>query len=322
MPKQSNDHNDLEVAKRVLQQEQEGLHALEDWLGEDFAAAVELIANSDGRVILSGMGKSGHIAHKIAATMASTGTPAQFVHPGEASHGDLGMVTKNDVLVLLSNSGETKELHDIIDYSRRFSIPLIGIVRRDSSILVSASDVALVLPEIPEASSVDAPTTSTTMMLALGDALAVALLERKGFGIEDFNVFHPGGKLGTRLLKVSDIMHKDADVPMVGNEAQMADVLLEMTGKRLGCAGVVDDANKLLGIVTDGDLRRHMSDDFTKLPVADVMTAEPVTIHSEALASEALQIMEQRAITNIFVVDDGIVVGVVHIHDILKAGVA
>ena len=314
-------NTDIKVAKRVFELEIEGLKALEDWLGDEFCAAVDLLFATKGRVILSGMGKSGHVARKIAATMASTGTPAMFVHPAEASHGDLGMVTKDDAVILLSNSGETAELKDVINYCKRFDIPLIGMVRRKSSVLVSASNVALVLPEVPEACTVNAPTTSTTMMLALGDALAVALLERHGFDNEGFNVFHPGGKLGAAFMKVADLMHSGEGLPLVAEDALMADALIVMTKKSLGCIGVVDGSGDLLGIITDGDLRRHMSSDITKRKVVDVMTKDPLTISREDLASQALNAMESRSITNLFVVEAGKPVGVLHIHDILRAGV-
>lgn len=312
---------DITSAKRVFELEIEGLKALEDWLDERFINAVDLIFASKGRIILSGMGKSGHIGKKIAATMASTGTPAFFVHPGEASHGDLGMIAKEDVVILLSNSGETAELKDIISYCKRFNIPLIGMVRRESSVLVEASDVALVLPAVPEACTVNAPTTSTTMMLALGDALAVALLERRGFDNDDFNVFHPGGKLGAAFLKVKDLMHGDDSLPLIGDASLMSDALIVMTGKSLGCVGVVNKRGELLGIITDGDLRRHMSADLTKKKASDIMTKEPLTITEKELATKALNVMEESAITSLFVISNKKPVGVLHVHDILRAGV-
>jgi arabinose-5-phosphate isomerase len=244
-----------------------------------------------------------------------------FVHPGEASHGDLGMITKDDVVILLSNSGETAELKDIIGYCERFKIPLIGIVRRSTSVLVSASNVALILPQVPEACNVNAPTTSTTMMLALGDALAVALLERRGFSSEDFNVFHPGGKLGSAFIKVKDLMHKDEEVPLVHSGLLMSDALLVMTEKRFGCVGIINKSGDLLGIITDGDLRRHMAHDLISKKVDDVMTVKPTVIEENDLATKALNIMESRSITNLFVVGNKKPVGILHIHDILRAGV-
>ncbi len=312
----------FDSAKRVFEQEIKGLEALRDALDEHFARAVDVIAGLKGRLIVSGMGKSGHIARKIAATMASTGTPALFVHPGEASHGDLGMITRDDAVMLLSNSGETSELRDIIHYTRRFSIPLIGMARRATSALIEASDVPLVLPAVPEVSPVDAPTTSTTMMLALGDALAIALLDRKGFSREDFHVFHPGGKLGAAFLHVKDLMHKGAAVPLVQEGTKMSEVLIEITSKSMGCAGVVDAENRLLGIITDGDLRRHMSADITTKLAHEVMTKNPVATTAHALAAQALSVMNDKSITNLFVLGEAKKVeGIIHIHDCLRAGV-
>ena len=279
------------------------------------------IAGLKGRVIVSGMGKSGHIARKIAATMASTGTPAHFVHPAEASHGDLGMITKDDAVLALSNSGETAELSDMVNYCKRFGITLIAMVRRKGSMLVEAADIAMVLPEIPEASPTDAPTTSTTMMLALGDALAIALLERKGFTRDDFGVFHPGGKLGKAFIRVADLMLSGDQLPLVVEAAPMREVLLVMTAKTFGVAGVLDSKGNLAGIITDGDLRRHMQPDLLEKKAAAVMSKNPVSIRPQALAAEALGIMNERSITSIFAVDNGKPVGIVHIHDCLRAGV-
>lgn len=312
---------DIKHAKNTLTTEINGLKALQSWLGEDFVKAVDLIHKTEGHVVISGMGKSGHIANKIAATLSSTGTPAIFVHPGEASHGDLGVITKNDVVILLSNSGETAELKDIINYVKRFSIPLIGIVRRKTSILTEAADVALILPDVPEACQINAPTTSTTMMLALGDALAVCLLERKNFGHEDFGVFHPGGKLGSAFIKVADLMHTDQKVPIVRDSDLMGKVLIEITSKSFGCTAVTDNKNQLIGIITDGDLRRHMSDTITTLTAKDVMSKSPVTITGEQLASAALALMQKKTITSLFIVKDNKPVGILHIHDLLRAGV-
>lgn len=314
-------HDDITAARLVLQQEIKGLQALNDYLGEHFVAAVELIANTKGRLIISGMGKSGHVARKIAATMASTGTPSYFVHPGEASHGDLGMITQQDCVMLLSNSGETAELRDIIAYCTRFDIPLIGVVRRAASTLVEESTVPLALPDIAEASPTGAPTTSTTMMMALGDALAIALLQRRGFTREEFHVFHPGGKLGQAFTRVSSLMHKDEEVPLVQPNTPMSEVLLTMTAKRFGCAGVVEN-NVLIGVVTDGDLRRHLSGDMLSLDAGAVMTHSPLSIAPTALATEALQVMNAKSITSLFVVDETKrPVGIVHIHDCLRAGI-
>lgn len=313
---------DVAAGRRVLDAEARALDALAASLGSAFAAAIAALADAHGRVVVSGMGKSGHVGRKIAATLASTGTPAFFVHPGEASHGDLGMITKGDAVVALSNSGETPELSDIVAYTRRFTIPLVGITSKPGSSLAQAADVALILPPIPEACPMGlAPTTSTTMMLALGDALAVALLERKGFTAADFRVFHPGGQLGQRLLKVADIMHGGDTLPLVGPDSAMAEVILVMTAKSLGCAGVVGADGRLAGIITDGDLRRHMRSDLLGLKAREVLTGAPKTVPPNMLAAEALRIINEKAITSLFVVEDGRPVGVLHVHDLLRAGV-
>nr|WP_068431636.1 KpsF/GutQ family sugar-phosphate isomerase [Magnetospirillum sp. XM-1]CUW38490.1 D-arabinose 5-phosphate isomerase\ len=318
------DSDALATARRVLDTEARALDSLAAALDGPFLKAVTLIEGAPGRVIVTGMGKSGHVGRKIAATLASTGCPAFYVHPAEASHGDLGMVTGDDSVLALSNSGETPELGDIIAYTRRFGIGLIGITSRDGSTLATAADVALVLPANPEACPMGlAPTTSTTMMLALGDALAVTLLERKGFTAADFKVFHPGGQLGQRLLKVSDLMHGGDGLPLVGADTAMADVLLVMTAKSLGVAGVTDADGKLAGILTDGDLRRHMSPGLLTAKAAEVMTASPRTVPPNLLAAEALRQMNARSITSLFVVEsDGRPVGVLHVHDCLRAGLA
>lgn len=320
--KSSHTEEDIAHGRAVIVQEAQGLQALANALDVQFARAVDIIAHSSGRVILSGMGKSGHVARKIAATMASTGTPAHFVHPGEASHGDLGMITPDDVVIALSNSGETAELSDLIGYCKRFTIPLIAMVRRKTSMLVEAADVPMVLPEVPEASPTNAPTTSTTMMMALGDAIAVALMERRGFTREDFSVYHPGGKLGKAFVRVRDLMHADDQLPLVPLDAPMKEVILVMTAKTFGTAGVVDAAGKLAGIITDGDLRRHLGDDMLRMSAAKVMTAAPLTIRPGALAAEALAIMNQRSITTLFAVEEGVPCGILHIHDCLRAGIA
>jgi arabinose-5-phosphate isomerase len=285
-----------------------------------------VLARVTGRVIVTGMGKSGHVARKIAATLASTGTPAQFVHPGEASHGDLGMITPADAIVALSNSGETSELTAILAYSRRFGIPLVAMTRGARSSLAEAADVALLLPPSAEACPLGlAPTTSTTMMLALGDALAVALLERKGFSATDFQVLHPGGQLGRQLVRVEDIMHAGAELPLVPEGTLMAEAILTMTAKSFGCIGVTDGAGRLIGIVTDGDLRRHMGTDLLGSRVDQVMSRHPRTIRPRALAAEALALMNGQTprITCLFALGEaGVPVGIVHIHDCLRAGIA
>jgi arabinose-5-phosphate isomerase len=314
---------DIEAARRVLRTERQGLEALAASLDGSFAAAIDVFAAVQGRVVVTGMGKSGHVARKIAATLASTGTPAQFVHPAEASHGDLGMIAASDAVLALSNSGDTAELGDIVAYAARFRIPLVAMTRRAPSVLAEAADVALVLPATEEACPLGlAPTTSTTMMLALGDAIAVALLERKGFSSEDFKVFHPGGRLGRRLLRVADIMHGGSAVPLVPRGAPMSEAVLVMTAKSFGCVGVTE-AGRLAGIVTDGDLRRHMESDLLARAVEEVMTASPKTIGPGALAAEALGIMNERAITSLMVVDEERrPLGILHIHDCLRAGIA
>lgn len=308
-------------ARRVFQREIEGLHALESAMDDTFVRLVDLVYGLKGRLIISGMGKSGHIARKIAATLASTGTPTYFVHPAEASHGDLGMITPDDAVLCLSNSGETSELHDIIGYTRRFSIPLVALVRRERSILVESADIAVILPEVPEASPTGAPTTSTLMMLAYGDALAVALLEKRGFTKADFGVFHPGGKLGKAFISCADLMHAGEELPLVAQSEPMRQVLITMTAKRFGCAGVVDEAGKLVGVITDGDLRRHMGDTLLHSSAEAVMSRHPVTVSSPQLAAEALGIMNEKSITFLFVVDDGAPVGILHVHDCLRAGI-
>lgn len=313
----------IETARRVIRTEAEGLSQLADGMGEDFARAVEMMLGARGRVIVSGMGKSGHVARKIAATLASTGTPAQFVHPAEASHGDLGMLTANDVLLMLSNSGETPELADMIAYSRRFGIPMIGVASRAGSTLLKQSDVAITLPRAAEACGTGVvPTTSTTMTLALGDALAVALMEHRQFQPEDFRNFHPGGKLGAQLSRVRDLMHHGAALPLVSGSAPMGETLLEISRKGFGVVGVTDQEGLLAGIITDGDLRRHM-EGLLSLTAADVMTEHPRTISPDALAEAAVGVMNERKITCLFVIDPaspGQAEGLIHIHDCLRVG--
>jgi arabinose-5-phosphate isomerase len=315
---------DLAVARRVLRVEADGLLALAESVDDSFVAACAILAGVRGRVIITGMGKSGHIARKIAATFASTGTPAQYVHPGEASHGDLGMIREGDAVLAMSNSGETTELADVIEYTRRFHIPLIAITGNPTSTLAKHADVVLILPPVPEAAAdVLAPTTSTTMNLALGDALAVALLERRGFDAEDFRRFHPGGKLGRRLLKVADLMHGAEELPLAAPGDSMAVTVLRMTEKRFGVIGVADAAGVLIGVITDGDLRRHMRPDLLERKAGDVMTGKPVTTTGDALAAEVLGVMNERRISSLFVVGSGDrPIGIIHIHDLLRAGVA
>lgn len=312
----------IESAIATIKTEIDGLNSLLNFFDEKYIQAVELILNCKGRVIISGMGKSGHIANKIAATFASTGTPSFFIHPGEASHGDLGMITQDDVVILLSNSGETKELRDIIYYCKRFEIPIIGFIRRAESELAKASDVPLVLPAIPEANKVNAPTTSTTMMLALGDALAVSLIEARGFNSEKFGTFHPGGKLGSKFVKVSDLMRLGSEVPLSLEDQKMSEVLVEMTSKHLGCTGIINSKGELLGIITDGDLRRHIDKNFLEHSAQEIMTKNPITTNPSSLAVEAIAIMNKKSITSLFVLEGQKIVGILHLHDCLRAGIA
>jgi len=314
-------------ALRTLNIESEGITALaaamSDGLGAPFVAAVDTIRAARGRVIVTGMGKSGHVARKIAATLASTGTPAFFVHAADASHGDLGMITSDDVMLALSWSGETEELKDLINYSRRFRIVLIAVTVNVESTLGKAADIVLVLPETREACPHNlAPTTSSLMQLALGDALAIALLESRGFTAIDFGVFHPRGKLGAALKFVRDVMHPGDAVPLIKRGSPMSEAIVEMSGKGLGCVAVTDDSGKLAGVITDGDLRRHMRVDLLQAPVDAVMTVAPKTVRPDQLASEALQILNSSKITALIVVESDRPVGIVHFHDLLRAGVA
>ncbi len=313
----------LHAGRRVIIEEADALQKLADQLSIGFAEATALIINAKGRIIVSGMGKSGHIARKIAATLASTGTPAHFVHPAEASHGDLGMITPTDVVIAISNSGEVPELANLVAYTRRFGIPLIGITSRTGSSLATQSDIVLKLPELGEACGAGVvPTTSTTMTLALGDALAIALMEHRDFTPENFRKFHPGGKLGARLSKVGDLMHRGDAVPLVHQDTPMGDTLLTISQKGFGVVGVLNDERHLIGVITDGDLRRHM-DGLLDLSAGQTMTANPQTIGPEALAEEAIAAMSGH-ITCLFVTaseGDADVVGILHIHDCLRAGV-
>jgi arabinose-5-phosphate isomerase len=311
----------LAAGRRVLSIEADALSDFAETLGEDFANAVEALLHARGRIVVSGMGKSGHVGAKIAATFASTGAPAQFVHPAEASHGDLGMVTPDDVLLVLSNSGETPELSDILAHAKRFDITLIGVASRPDSTLIQQADIKLLLPRKPEACPNGlAPTTSTTLTLALGDALAVALMEERAFTPENFRQFHPGGKLGARLKSVADIMHAGDALPLVQMETKMGDALLVMSEKGFGVTGVLAGDGTLAGIITDGDLRRNLDGLMTR-SAGDVMTGEPTTIAPTALAEEALHIMQQRRITCLLVTDEmHTPVGIFNINDCLRAG--
>ena len=314
---------DLEAARQVLKTEADALTLAAEGLDGRFTQAVDLLYAAKGRVIVSGIGKSGHVARKIAATLASTGTPAQYVHPGEASHGDLGMVTEADAVLVLSNSGESRELSDLLVHAKRNGIRLIAMTAREDSTLATHADCVLVLPNAPEACPMGlAPTTSTTLMLALGDGLAVALMGRRGFSKDDFRVLHPGGSLGQALLRVGDIMHSGAGLPLAGANALMSDVLITMSSKGFGTAGVTDHDGKLVGIITDGDLRRHMSPGLTAQTAAAVMTRSPATISPAALVAEAVHIMNAgpKRITCLFVTEAQRPIGIIHIHDCLRAG--
>ena len=317
----------IESALRTLEAEGSGVDALgaalRDGLSASFAAAVEVIRAAQGRVIVTGMGKSGHVGRKIASTFASTGTPAFFVHPGEASHGDLGMIGNSDVILALSWSGETAELKNITDYSRRHGIKLIAMTAIPDSALAKVADVVLALPQAREACPHNlAPTTSSLMQLALGDALAIALLESHGFTAVDFGLLHPGGKLGTLLKTVGDIMHTGAAMPLSPLGARMSDAILEMTAKGFGCVGITDPRGLLIGIITDGDLRRHMHDRLLDARVDDVMTRAPKTIRRDQLLSETLDILNTKKVTALFAVETGKPVGIIHVHDLLRAGTA
>jgi arabinose-5-phosphate isomerase len=317
----------IESTLRTLEAEAGGISALaaatRDGLGQAIIEAVDLIRNASGRLIVTGMGKSGHVAHKIAATFASTGTPAFFVHPGEASHGDLGMITDKDVIMALSWSGETAELKDLIYYSRRFRIGLIALTADPESTLAKAADVVLTLPQAREACPHNlAPTTSSLMQLALGDALAVALLESRGFTALKFRELHPGGQLGAKLKFISDLMHAGDAVPLIALGASMSDAVVIMTAKGFGCVGITAPDGTLVGIITDGDLRRHMRPDLLGAKVDDVMTRRPKTVGRNELAGEAIELLNSSKITAIFVVDADRPVGIVHLHDLLRAGVA
>lgn len=321
----SRPHGDAAAAKRVFDTAGEAIRALSEALDGAFSRAVDVLLATSGRVIVSGMGKSGHIGRKIAATLASTGTPAQFIHPAEASHGDLGALTAQDALLMLSWRGETAELSDLITYAKRFRIPLIGMASNAESTLLQAADVALVIPPVREACPMGlAPTTSTTTMLVLGDALAVALMERRGFSADQYRQLHPGGSLGRALIRVSDLMHAGEEMPLVADTTSMQRVLIAIAEHRLGCVGVVDRKGALVGIITDGDLRRHMGRDLLDRKASEIMTRSPKIARPDQLAAEALALMNEKKITQLFVLgekDRGRKpLGVLHIHDCLKAG--
>lgn len=308
------------VGRRVLAVEADALMQMSASLDGPFAAVVDCIAAAEGRVVCTGVGKSGHVARKIAATMASTGQPALFVHATEASHGDLGMIGAGDVVLALSKTGETKELADVIAYAKRYAIPLIALTAEADSALGRAADHLLLIPNAQEAAhTLNAPTTSTTLQMAMGDAVAVALQERRGFTPQDFKVFHPGGKLGAALITVTDVMHGREQTPLVGEKTMMREVLDEISARAMGCVGVVDETGKLVGVITDGDVRRHV-DGLLERSAGEVMTRDPKVAPPDMLAGEALNKMEGK-ITALFVVEDGRPIGIVHVHDLLRRGV-
>jgi len=292
-------------------------------LGDRFLAAIDIIGEHSGRLIVTGIGKSGIVARKIAATMTSTGTPSLYLHPGEASHGDLGMIGREDIVLAITWSGETTELGDIIAYCRRFSVRLIVMTSCAESTAGRAADICLVLPRVREACPNElAPTSSTTIQTVLGDAMAVALIERRGFTRSDFLAFHPGGMLGARLATVAQLMAQGADIPIIPLGASLLEATVEMTGKRCGCTAVVDDVGQLLGVFTDGDLRRAVSGNHIHADIRDHMTPTPITVSPDILASDALRILNENAVTVLFVIKDERLVGILHLHDILRAGVA
>lgn len=318
------ENQDIISARRTVDKEIEALNMMKDSLGTELSQALDLMQNIKGRVIVTGMGKSGHIGRKIAATLASTGTPSFFVHPAEASHGDLGMLTENDCVLAISNGGESKELSDIIIYCKRYNIPLISMTKNPDSSLGKAGDFLLRLPDDGEACPLGlAPTSSTTATAVMGDILAVCLLERKGFSQTDFKQRHPGGKLGAFLQKVSDLMHKGDEIPLVSETSDLQEALFVMTSKMLGCVGIVDAGGKLQGIITDGDLRRCFSADALHKNVTEIMTHNPKTTAPDILVAEVVGIMNTKKITQLFVVDEnGHPLGIIHLHDCLRAGVA
>ena len=313
---------DINSAVRTVNMEIDTIEKLRDNLDSNLTQALNLMQNAKGRIIITGMGKSGHIGKKIAASLASTGTPSFFVHPAEASHGDLGMITEDDVVLAISNSGESKELVDILNYCKRFGIPLIAITKNPESSLGKAGDIVLKLPNNGEACPLGlAPTSSTTATLVLGDIITTCMIERKGFTKSDFNDRHPGGKLGSILQRVSDLMHVGEDMPLLDERADMQSVLLEMTSKRLGCVGFVNSEGLLTGMLTDGDLRRWLSPQILEKHAYELMTKNPKTVSKDIMASEAMKIMHDKKITNMFVVENSVPVGVIHIHDLLNNGV-
>lgn len=313
----------LKQAQNVIKQEAEALIILMDKIDQSFLNAIELISNSSGNLVISGIGKSGHIGRKISSTLSSTGQRSLFIHPSEAHHGDLGMISENDILLLISNSGESVELFPVIDYAKRIGIKIISISNKKESTLAQNSDIPLILPKISEASPIGlVPTVSSTMTLALGDAIAICLLSKKGFSINDFKKLHPGGDIGNKLTFVYDIMRKDQNLPLINEQSLMDDAIVVMTKYAMGCAGITNQNKQLIGIITDGDLRRHMSNNILLKSVKEIMTKSPICIIGNVLASEALRILEEKKITSAFITENNIPIGMIHIHDLLKLKIA
>lgn len=316
-------NSDILTALQTIDIEIEALNELKKLLDDDLTKALNMIEQTQGRVIITGMGKSGHIGKKIAASLASTGTPSFFMHPAEASHGDLGMVTQDDLIIAISNSGESRELIDVLNYAKRFGIRLISMTKNPDSSLGKAGDIVLKLPTSKEACPLGlAPTSSTTATLVLGDILTVGMIERRGFSKAQFNQRHPGGKLGSILQKVKDIMHKNEEMPLLKTNATINEIILEMTSKRLGCVGFTNENGDFCGMFTDGDLRRCLNADLKNAKAVDIMTKNPITANPEMFASEAIKILNEKKITNLFVLENNKPIGVIHIHDLLKAGIA
>lgn len=309
------------IAKRVISSEASALKKLSEHIPEDFNQIVELLLSFKGRVVLTGIGKSGYIAKKIASSFSSTGIPAFYIHPAEASHGDLGMITKDDLVIMLSNSGETKELFNIIKYCKNFSVKIVAMTMNKISTLATNSDFLLIVPEYSEASIIGAPTVSSLIMLSLGDALMTVIHEVKGFTKDDFKSYHPGGSIGANLTEIKHLMRSGDQIPLVHEDTPFAETIIVMNKKRLGCTLVIDKAENLVGVITDGDLRRHINDKIHLKIASDIMTKNPVYISSEIFAKEVLDLMKAKNITNLPIVDNNIIIGITHIHDLLRAGV-
>lgn len=321
MQKEITDSEVIDLGKEVVAKQLIAIGELKDSINDTFAEVVVALSCLKGKLIVSGMGKSGNIARKISSTLSSTGTPSLYLHPAEAKHGDLGVIKKDDVVMLLSNSGETDELTSIINYCKRFDIKIISMTRNAESTLSNIGDIKIVLPAVPEASTLGVPTTSSTMMIVYGDALAVALHHKRNFSKDDYKILHPGGQIGAKLTYIKEFMHTGEAMPLVKLENSVLDAVLEITNKRFGCVGIIDDAGKLKGIITDGDLRRHMHEDLRAKKAKDIMHHNPKTLSSEIMAAQALSVMNEQSITNMFVLEKEMPVGIIHVHDLLKLGV-